>query len=141
MFCRRGKNRKYAANSKHAEHTGMPQHFYLRFLYTKRPVCSGVQEFAAYFRTAIPEVRDKTEIDRPDTGFTLPRPAVLLANNALCSAGSDFPRTSEKHGITECSGMKTAMNSAGKQPLKSKNRLSAVPTDQAGRTVARPHHN
>ena len=26
-------------------------------------------------------------------------------------------------------------------PLKRENRLSAVPTDQAGRTVARPHHN
>lgn len=25
-------------------------------------------------------------------------------------------------------------------PLKRENRLSAVPTDQAGRTVARPHH-
>lgn len=28
----------------------------------------------------------------------------------------------------------------GKQPLKRENRLSAVPTDQARRTVARPHH-
>ena len=26
-------------------------------------------------------------------------------------------------------------------PLKRENRLSAVPTDQAGRTVARPHHS
>ena len=25
-------------------------------------------------------------------------------------------------------------------PLKRENRLSTVPTDQAGRTVARPHH-
>lgn len=58
--CRKGENRKYAANLKLAEHTGMPQCLYLRFLYTKRPVCSGVPEFAAYFRAAIPEVRGKS---------------------------------------------------------------------------------
>ena len=29
----------------------------------------------------------------------------------------------------------------GKQPLKRKNRLSAAPADQAGRTVARPLHS
>lgn len=68
----------------------MPQRFYLRFLYAKRPVCSRVQEFAAYFRTAIPEVRDKTEIARPDPGLALPRPAVLLAKIRLCSAVFDF---------------------------------------------------
>lgn len=76
--CRRGENRKYAANSKLAEHTGMPQRLYLRFLYAKRAVCSSVPEFAAYFRQAIPEVRGKTEIGRPDPGFALTRPAVLL---------------------------------------------------------------
>lgn len=69
--CRRGENRKYAANSKLDEHTGMPQRFYLRFLYAKRAVCSWVPEFAAYFRRAVPEVRGKTEIDRPDPGFEL----------------------------------------------------------------------
>lgn len=76
--CHRGKYRKYAANSKHAEHTGMPQRLYLRFLCAKRAVCSWVPEFAAYFRQAIPEVRGKTEIGRPDPGFALTRPAVLL---------------------------------------------------------------
>lgn len=60
--CRRGENRKYAANLKYAEHTGMPQRFYLRFLCAKRTVCSWVPEFAAYFRRAVPEVRGKTEI-------------------------------------------------------------------------------
>ena len=39
----------YAANSKYAEHTGMLQRLYLRFLCTKRAVCSWVPEFAAYF--------------------------------------------------------------------------------------------
>lgn len=34
--CHRDKNRKYAANSKHAERTGMPQRLYLRFLCAKR---------------------------------------------------------------------------------------------------------
>lgn len=44
-----GKNRKYAANSKLAEHTGMPQCLYLRFPCARRVVCSWVPEFAAYF--------------------------------------------------------------------------------------------
>lgn len=88
--CRRGENRKYAANSNHAEHTGMPQRLYLRFLCAKRAVCSWVPEFAAYFRRAVPEVLGKTEIDRPDPGFALPRPAVLLVKIGLCSEVFDF---------------------------------------------------
>lgn len=88
--CHRGKNRKYAANSKHTEHTGTPQRLYLRFLYAKRAVCSWVPEFAAYFRAAIPEVRSKTEIGRPDPGFALTRPAVLLPKIGLRSEVSDF---------------------------------------------------
>lgn len=88
--CHGGKNRKYAANSKLVKHTGMPQHLYLRFLCAKRAVCSWVPEFAAYFRAAIPEVRGKTEISRPDPGFALPRPAVLLPKIELCSEVSDF---------------------------------------------------
>ena len=88
--CRRGVNRKYAANSKLAEHTGILQRLYLRFLYAKRAVCLGIPDFAAYFRRAVPEVLGKTEIDRPDPGFALPRPAVLLPEIRLCSAISDF---------------------------------------------------
>ena len=88
--CRRGKNRKYAANSKHAKHTGIPQRLYLRFLCAKRAVCSWVPEFAAYFRAAIPEVRGKTEIGRPDPGFGYLRPAVLLSKIELYSEASDF---------------------------------------------------
>ena len=45
----RGKNRKYAANSKLAKHTGMPQRLYLWFLCAKRAACLGIPEFAAYF--------------------------------------------------------------------------------------------
>ena len=86
----RGKNRKYAANSKHAEHTGMPQRLYLQFLCAKRAVCSGVPKFAAYFRVVIPEVRGKIEIGRPDPSFALPRPAVLLPKIGLCSEVFDF---------------------------------------------------
>ena len=119
----------------------MPKRFYLRFLCAKRAACSWVPEFAAYFRAAIPEVRGKTEIGRPDTGFTLPRPAILLQKIRLCSEVLGFPRTSAKHGSTEHPAAKTATNSTGKQSLKRKNRLSAVPTGQAGRTVARPHHS
>ena len=52
-----------------------------------------------------------------------------------------FPRTSGKCSDTERPDAEYATNSAGKQPIKRKNRLSAVSTDQAGRTVARPHHS
>lgn len=52
-----------------------------------------------------------------------------------------FPRTSGKHGNAERSEAQTATNSAGKQPIKRENRLSAVSTDQAGRTVAGPLHS
>ncbi len=88
--CHRGKNRKYAANSKLAERTGMPRRLYLRFLCAKRAVCSWVPEFAAYFQRAVPEVRGKIKIGRPDPGFTLTRPAVLLPKIRLRSAISDF---------------------------------------------------
>ena len=37
--------------------------------------------------------------------------------------------------------MSTRYESRWKTALKRKNRLSAVSTDQAGRTVARPHHS
>lgn len=47
---------------------------------------------------------------------------------------SIFPRTSVKRGNTKRPVVKITTNSAGKHPLKRKNRLSAVPTDQAGRT-------
>lgn len=63
--CRRGENRKYAANSKHAEHTGMPQRLYLRFLCAKRAVCSWVPEFAAYFR----ELQTQIESPRSNEGI------------------------------------------------------------------------
>ena len=68
----------------------MLQCLYLRFLCTKRAVCSWVPEFAAYFRVVIPEVRGKIEIGRPDPSFALPRPAVLLPKIGLCSEVSDF---------------------------------------------------
>lgn len=37
----------------------------------------------------------KIKVDRPDPGFTLSQPAVLLPKIELCSEVSDFPRTSE----------------------------------------------
>lgn len=92
----------------------MPQGFYLLFLYAKRPVCSRVPEFAAYFRAAIPEVRGKTEIGRPEAGFTLPRPAVLLAKIRLCSEVSDFfPALPKKRGKTEHPKARNAPNASG----------------------------
>lgn len=40
--------------------------------------------------SGVSEVRWKTEIDRPDPCFSLPRPAVLLPKFGLCSEVSDF---------------------------------------------------
>lgn len=90
----RGLIRKYAANIGYAEHTGKRQRFYLRFLDVKMAAWSGVLKFAAYFRYAIPELRDRTEICRPDPSFALTRPAILLQKFGLCSAGLHFPHTS-----------------------------------------------
>lgn len=50
-----------------------------------------------------------------------------------------FSRTSENGDKNPLSQSENATNTLWKQSLKRKNRLSAVPTDQAGRTVARPH--
>lgn len=66
------------------------QSLYPRFLCLKRAVCSGVWEFAACFRFAIPEVRGKTVIWRADPGFTLTRPAVLFTKIELCSGIANF---------------------------------------------------
>ena len=97
--CHRGKNRKYAANSKYAEHTGMPQRLYLRFLCAKRAVCSGVPEFAAYFRRAIPEVRGKTEIDRPASVLPFHDLRFCCRKSGCARRFPIFPRTSGKHGL------------------------------------------
>lgn len=62
---------------------------------------SGVPEFAAYFHFEILEVRGNTEICRTDPGIALPRPAILLSKFGSCSAGSDFPLTSENRVIQQ----------------------------------------
>ena len=108
----------------------------------KRAVCSEVPEFAAYFRQQFPEVRGKTKIDRPDPCFRHPRPAVFVGKNRIALGGFGFfPALPEN--VVKPSGQrrKTQQNPSREKPLKRKNRLSAVPTDQAGRTVARPHHS
>lgn len=53
---------------------------------------------------------------------------------------SIFPRTSEIRGENPLPRSEYGQVPFGNSPLKRENRLSAVPTDQAGRTVARPHH-
>ena len=119
----------------------MPQRLYLRCLCAKRAVCSVVPEFAAYFRRAFPEVRVKPRSADPT-------PVLRFGDLRFCWQKSGcarrfpiFPRTSVKHGNTKHPEAKTATNSTGKQPLKRKNRLLAVSTDQARRTVAKPHHS
>lgn len=126
--CHRGKKRKYAANFKHAKHTGIPQRLYLRLLCAKRAVCSGVPEFAAYFRAAIPEVRGKTEIGRPDPGFALPRTAVLLPKNGLCSAISDFSPHFRKNAVNRApESEKRAKRPRVSSPLNAKTAFRRFP--------------
>ena len=55
-YCESRSNQKYAANTRHADHTGKRQRFYQRFLFMKKAVCSRVPKFAAYFRSAFPKV-------------------------------------------------------------------------------------
>lgn len=52
-----------------------------------------------------------------------------------------FPALPKIRGKSQCPEAKTRQILPGKQPLKRKNRLSAVPTDQAGRTVAKSLHS
>lgn len=94
----------------------MPQHLYLRFLLAKSAVCSRVTEFAAYFWQAIPEVRGKYEIYRPDTSFRNPRPAVLLSKIRLCLEVFDFSRHFRKSVKTERPEAVDRQTPLGKQP-------------------------
>ena len=73
------------------------------------------------------ESAGKIEIGRPDTGFTLPRPAIMLQKIRLCSEVLDFPRTSAKHGSTERPEAKTATKSAGNSPLNAKTAFRRFP--------------
>lgn len=52
-----------------------------------------------------------------------------------------FPALPDNAATPNALKRKTRQIPLGKQPLKRKKRLSAVSTDQAGRTVARPHHS
>lgn len=56
------------------------------------------------------------------------------------SASFDFPRTSEIRSKKPTAQKQIRTSVLRKQPPKRENRLSAVPTDQAERIVARPHH-
>ena len=81
--CHRGKNRKYAANSKHAKHTGMPQHLYLRFLCAKRAVCSGVPEFAADFGKRVEgKLLEQTDTQAPRSSLA---PNVIQPLGPICN--------------------------------------------------------
>lgn len=65
----------------------------------------------------------------------------LMVKIGLRSEVSDFPALPKTAIKTHCPKAKTRQIPFGKQPLKRENRLSAVPADQAGRTVARLHHS
>lgn len=83
----------------------------------------------------------KTEACRPDPCFRPPRPEILLVKIEVCPAVSDFPALPKYAMKPAVLKRKRDNFSLENSPLKSESRLSAVPTDQTGRTVARPHHN
>ena len=133
--CHRGKKRKYAANSKHAEHTGMPQRLYLRFLCAKRAVCSWVPEFAAYFRRAVPEVRGKSRWADQTQVLRLRDLRFCCRKSGCARRFPIFSRTSVKRGNTKRPVVKITTNSAGKHPLKRK-----IPPFGGSRGPSRTYH-
>lgn len=66
----------------------------------------------------------------------------FVAENLVVLGGFRFfPALPENAATPSALKRKTRQIPLGKQPLKRKNRLSAVSTDQAGRTVAGPLHS
>ena len=65
----------------------------------------------------------------------------VAENLAVLGGFRFFPALTENAATPSALKRKTRQIPLGKQPLKRENRLSAVSTDQAGRTVARPHHS
>lgn len=66
----------------------------------------------------------------------------FVAENLVVLGGFRFfPALPENAAAPSALKRKTRQIPLGKQPLKRKNRLSAVSTDQAGRTVAGPLHS
>lgn len=105
----------------------MPQCFCLRILYAEKPLCSGVPEFAAYFRQAIQEVRGK-----PRSGDQAP--VLPFRNLRFCWQKSEcarqvsiFPRTSEIRGKTHCQKRKRDERPSEKSPLNAKTAFRRFP--------------
>lgn len=113
VACRRGENRKYAANSKHAEHAGIPQRLYLRFLCTKRAVCSWVPEFAAYFRGRFQKCGVKPRLADQTTVLRFRDLRFCCQKSGYTRRFPIFPRTSGKRSNTERPEAENATNSAG----------------------------
>ena len=66
----------------------------------------------------------------------------FVAENQVVLGGFRFfPALPENAATPSALKRKTRQIPLGKQPIKRKNRLSAVSTDQAGRTVAGPLHS
>ena len=86
-----------------------------------------------------PEVCGKIRTGRPRQVTPRRLPAVSLFDKGGVLGGSEICHILSKATIKPSAlGRKAQRSLYQKQPLKRKNRLSAVPTYQAGRTVARP---
>lgn len=87
-----------------------------------------------------PEVCGKIKTGRPRQVATTRLPAVSLCDKGGVLGGSGICRILSKATIKKPSALsrKAQRSLYQKQSLKRKKRLSAVPTYQAGRTVARP---
>lgn len=107
----------------------------------KRAVCSGIPEFTAYFRAAIRKCGKNRDRPTRHRFYTSATCGFITKKRFALEGFRFFPALPENTAALSVLKRKRATSSAEKQPLKRKNRLSAVPTGQAGRTVARPHHS
>lgn len=105
----------------------MPQYFCLRILYAEKPLCSGVPEFAAYFRRAIQEVRGN-----PRPGDQAP--VLLFRDLRFCWQKSEcarqvslFPALPKYAVKTHCPEAKTRRAPFRKSPLNAKTAFRRFP--------------
>lgn len=97
----REKNRKYAVNLGLVDHTELRQRNYLQFLCLKTVVWSGVPKFAAYFRSAIAEVREKPRFADQTTVLRLRDLRFCCRKLGCARRFSVFPRTSACRAFRE----------------------------------------
>lgn len=104
----------------------MTRCIYLRFLYTKKLLRSGVPKPVACYRQMLQEVRRKTEICRPDRSLALVL-CGFVGKNRVALGGFRFSRTSENSDNNPPSQSENAANTFGNSPLNAKTAFRRFP--------------